>query len=204
MMEIKPPSDVKKKRDEMVLKMLLEAITMLGGPRKIAEYRTLTWIPSLIKANYAILLSDAGKTADEIAEELGLTKATVYKMLRSDEKDVMRKLSGELIEEEKFDEHIAGGLAKLAYKRIKERETEEEMARVTETAEILGAEWAVKLMTKIRGVDFPIDKDVLMDRLRGLIIFNIPIEEILEELDYPIASPSKLLREISIRLKKRG
>ncbi len=54
---------------------------MVGGPRKIAEFRTLTWNSSLIKASYAVILSNSGKTAEEIARELGLTKATVTKSL---------------------------------------------------------------------------------------------------------------------------
>ena len=108
-------------KSKLTLKMLLEVIDILGGPRKIAEFRTLTWIPSIIKASYALLLQDIGKTTDEIARELGLTKATVQRMLRADEEEVLKKVTGELIDEEKFDEHIAGGLAKLAFKRLKEK-----------------------------------------------------------------------------------
>jgi len=203
-MEIKPPVDIEKKREEKVLKMLLEVINILGGPKRIAEFRTLTWIPSIIKASYALLLQDIGKTTDEIARELGLTKATVQRMLRADEKEVFRKVTGELIDEEKFDEHVAGGLAKLAFKRLKEKELLEEIERVRETAEILGADWAVHIMTRIKGLDFPVEKVDLMERLKGLVIFNIPIEEILEELDYPIKSPSKLLHAISVKLKEKG
>lgn len=139
-MEIRPPDDLERKRDEAVLEMLLEALNILGGPRNIIEFRNLTWIPSIIKANYALLLSQAGKTHEEIAEELGLTKATIDKMLRADPEDVLRKIRRE-ISEEKINDHIAGGLAKLAYRNLMRRRAEKEIDSLVPTVESLGIEW---------------------------------------------------------------
>jgi len=201
--EIKPPNDLDKKRDEMVLEMLLEALNVLGGPKKIIQFRNLTWIPSIIKANYAILLSNAGKTHEEIARELGVTKATVDRMLRADPEDVLRKVRGEL-PEEKIDDHIAGGLAKLAYKNVLSRKTEEELSSLSSAMETLGVEWAVIVLKKIRGMDFPVDRSGLLERLGGLSIYGIPVGEILDSLDYPIESPAKLLRAIAQYLRSKG
>ena len=39
--------------DTLVLKMFLKAIELLGGLRQLAEYRTLTWLPSIARAVYA-------------------------------------------------------------------------------------------------------------------------------------------------------
>jgi len=203
MMEIKPPTDIEKKRDEEVLRMLMEVLDILGGPRKIAEFRTLTWIPSIIKAGYALLLKRAGKTHEEIARELGVTKATVDRMLRADPEDVMKKLMGE-VEAEKIDDHVAGGLAKLAYKQMTDKKIKEEIEHYSETAETLGVEWAVVLMTKLRGLDFPVDKDALLNRLKGIKIFDIPIEDLLEIVKFPIETPAQLLKEVSKALKGKG
>ena len=202
-MEIRPPEDIERKRDEMVLEMLLEALNVLGGPRKIVEFRNLTWIPSIIKANYALLLSQAGKTHEEIAAELGLTKATVDKMLRADPEDVLRKIRGELAEE-KIDDHIAGGLAKLAYKNLVRRRAEREIDSLVPTVESLGVEWAVVVLRRIKGLDFPVDREALQGRLSGLAIYDIPITNILNNLRYPIESPASLLKSIAEYLRSRG
>ena len=201
--EIRPPTDIDKKRDEKVLSILMEALNVLGGPRKIIEFRNLTWIPSIIKAGYALLLKEAGKTHEEIAKELGVTKATVDRMLRADPEDVMKKISGELVEE-KIDEHVAGGLAKIGYKQLKEKQIKQEIEHYSETAETLGVEWAVILMTKVRGLDFPVNKDTLLGRLKGIKIFDIPIEDILDEVKFPVETPAQLLKEVSRVLKTKG
>ena len=202
-MEIKPPKDLDEERDERVLKMLIEALRILGGPKKIILFRNLTWITSFLRASYALILKDAGYTYDAIAEELGITKATVQRMMSADPNIVLKKIQGELTGEE-IDEHIAGGLAKLAYKAMKTRVIEEEIKSVSETAEVFGVEWAVKTLELIKGLDFPVDKETLQERLRDVYIFNIPAKEILEELSYPIESPAKLVKGISEVLRKRN
>ncbi len=203
-MEIKPPTDIEKERDERVLLMLIEAIKILGGPRKLIHLRNLTWIPSLLRACYMLLLKDAGYTNEEIAEKLGTTKATIQKMASADPEAVLKKIEG-IETGEEVDEHVAGGIAKLAYKAMRRRLTEDEARLISETAKVLGADWAVKLMTSIKGLDFPVEKADLLPRLAGFKIYDIPIEEILDNIEYPIASPAKLVKEVAEYIhKKRG
>jgi len=201
MIEIKPVGDAWEERNKKVLRMLNETINLLGGPRKIAEYRNLTWIPSLIKACYAIILKEEEhKTSDEIAQELATTKNTIRKMLEADEEEVKKKIEG--ITEEKIDEHIAGGLAKLAFKLMKRKQVEEEIENLSKTSEILGVEWSVKITQKIKGLDFPVNKSDLLKRLEGVVIFDKPINEILDKLEYPVPTPANLLHQISQKLKE--
>ncbi len=103
--------------DGMATEVFLEAIKILGGLKKLIEYRNLTWVPSLAEASYVVVLREVGlKSESEIAEELGITRQTVRNILRADPDKVLEYLeSGEKGEVE----HIAGGLAKLAYSRIK-------------------------------------------------------------------------------------
>jgi len=203
MMEIKPPKDIDVERDEKVLKMLNEAIRILGGPKKLIIFRNLTWITSLLRAGYALLLKDAGYTYEDIAKKLGITKATVQRMMSADPNAVMKKLEGELTGDE-IDDHVAGGLAKLAYKAMKTRVLEEEIKSVSDTAEVLGVEWAVKVLQMIKGLDFPVDRENIRERLKGIYIFNISIDDIIKELKYPIDSPAILIKEISRVLRSKG
>jgi|Deesub1362A_J573_1020465.scaffolds.fasta_scaffold00012_153 hypothetical protein len=201
-MEIKPPKDRDVERDEQVLRMLIEAMRILGGPRKLVHMRNLTWIPSLVRACYALLLRDAGYTYEAIAEKLGSTKATVQKMLSADPEAVLRKIQSE--EDVEIDDHVAGGIAKLAYKEMRRRVSEEEISLVSETAKVLGVDWAVETMTMIKGLDFPVDKEDLLERLKGVKIFNVPIEEILDNLRYPIRTPAELVKEIASYLRGKN
>ncbi len=199
--EIKPPKDRDVERDEYVFRMLVEAMRILGGPRKLVHMRNLTWIPSLIRASYALLLRDAGYTYEAIAEKLGSTKATVQKMLSADPEAVLKKIQSE--DEVEIDDHVAGGIAKLAYKAMRRKLSEEEISMVSETAKVLGVDWAVETMTMIKGLDFPVDKADLLSRLGGIKIFNVPIGEILDNLSYPIRSPAELVKEIAGYLRKK-
>jgi len=202
-MEIKPSKDIDQERDLQVLQMLVEAIKILGGPKKLILFRNLTWITSLLRASYALLLKEAGYTYESIAEELGLTRTTVQKMLTADPEAVLKKIKGELSGDE-IDEHVAGGLARLAYKAMRTRIIEDEIKNVSETAEVLGVEWAVKILQMIKGLDFPADKSDLVERLRDVYIFNIPALDILESLSYPISSPAILIKEIARVLREKG
>ena len=106
--------------DERVWKLFTEAINILGGLRKLIEYRNLTWLPSLAEACYVILLKNERMlTKEEIAKKLGISKQTVDKIVSAEEAKIESFLKGEI---EKLDEHKAGALAKLAYKRMKEKE----------------------------------------------------------------------------------
>ena len=201
-MEIKPPKDVDIERDEKVLRMLVEAIKIVGGPRKLIGLRNLTWISSLIRALYTVLLRDAGYTYEEIASKLGVTRATVERIATADPEAVKAKLEG--IGEGDIDDHIAGALAKLAYKEMKRSVIEEERRGYEEAAETLGIDWALKTAKMIKGLDFPVDRQALEERLRGVKIYEYPIEEILDRLEYPIDSPAHLIKSIANVLRSMG
>jgi len=201
-MEIKPPKDVDVEREEKVLKMLVEAMKIMGGPKKLVGMRNLTWLPSLIRAMYAILLKEAGYTYEQIAEKLGITRATVEKMLTADEEAIKKKIEG--LTDEDIDEHVAGGIAKLAYREMRIRGFEEELDSITTTSKALGIDWPVKIASMLKGVDFPVDPEVLMNKLSGIRIMGIPVEEVIKNIEYPVNSPVDLVKKISEYLRRIG
>jgi probable regulatory domain-containing protein len=189
--------------DKMAEKVFWESIKMLGGLKKLIEYRNLTWLPSLAEAAYVVVLkNEAFKTYREIAEMLGITEQTVKNIATADEQEVKKYIEGEL--EERPKEHIAGGIAKLAYKKLKEegRLDEDEVEIKHEEIEVLGVDWAVHVLAKIKGLDFPVDKEQLEERLRGLVIKGKKVEEILDKLEYPVKSPADLLHKIKVHLEE--
>ena len=187
--------------DKMAEKVFFESIKMLGGLKKLIEYRNLTWLPSLAEAAYVVVMkNEAFKTYKEIAKELGITEQTAKNIATADENEVKRYIEGEL--EERPKEHIAGGIAKLAYRKLKEEGRLEEHAVEMNHDEIeaLGIDWAVHVLSKIRGLDFPVDKDQLMERLKGMVIKGRKAEEVLERIEYPVRSPAELLHKIKVHL----
>jgi transcriptional regulator len=189
--------------DAMAIRVFLKSLELIGGPRKLIEYRNLTWIPSLMEASYAVVLRDmANKTEAEIAEFLGSTRQTVRNMLRAEPELVLKKLEGEL-EEKTPRAHTAGGLAKLAYKEIKEgRENLTIFLHLLQVAsESLGVFWPVEILRRMKGADFPLGKEELSERLKGLKVKEKNIEEILEKLSYPVKSPADLLAQIREKLE---
>ncbi len=189
--------------DAMAIRVFLKSLELIGGPRKLIEYRNLTWIPSLMEASYAVVLQDmANKTEAEIAEFLGSTRQTVRNMLRAEPELVLKKLEGEL-EEKTPRAHTAGGLAKLAYKEIKEgRENLTMFLHLLQVAsESLGVFWPVEILRRMKGADFPLGKEELLERLKGLKVKEKNIEEILEKLSYPVKSPADLLAQIRENLE---
>jgi len=79
--------------EHLVNRVFFKAIDLLGGLQKLAEYCTLTWLPSLARAAFAVVLREEYiKTEDEIAQIVGLTKNTVRNILRADPSLVMEKL----------------------------------------------------------------------------------------------------------------
>lgn len=189
--------------DAMAIRVFLKSLELIGGPRKLIEYRNLTWIPSLMEASYAVVLRDmANKTEAEIAEFLGSTRQTVRNMLRAEPELVLKKLEGEL-EEKTPRAHTAGGLAKLAYKEIKEgRENLTIFLHLLQVAsESLGVFWPVEILKRMKGADFPLGKEELLERLKGLKVKEKNIEEILEKLSYPVKSPADLLAQIRENLE---
>ena len=104
--------------DEIAEMVFMKGIEILGGLKKLIEYRNLTWLPSLAESSYAVVLrSEAMKTYSEIAKELGIAETTVKNILSADEERVLDYIKGD--EEKRPKEHIAGGIAKLAYKALK-------------------------------------------------------------------------------------
>jgi len=104
--------------DEIGRKVYLKAIDVVGGLRRLVEYRNLTWVPSLIEASYIVVLHELyNKTADEIAEFLGISSSTVYNVLRADTEKVLEKLEEER-QEKDLRTHVAGGIAKLAFHEL--------------------------------------------------------------------------------------
>ena len=180
--------------DSEALRVFMKAIEVLGGPRQLIEHRNLTWLPSLMEAAYAVVLKyDHMKTDEEIARELGITKETVKNILSADPEEVLKKLQGE-----KVDEHTAGGLAKLAYKEIKEgRDVSLMLIASQQTAEALGVNWAVQVLEKIKGLDFPVNKEELLSRIGDIEIKGQKFTEIAEKIEFPIKNPAELLHKIA-------
>ncbi len=198
MIELKPQEIQMFDIDAMALRVFLKSLEILGGPRKLIEYRNLTWVTSLMEASYAVVLAEEGlKTEDWIAQFLGLTRQTVRNILRADPELVMKKLEGEL-QEKTPRSHTAGGLAKIAYKEIKEgRDNIWILTSIMqETSEVLGIVWPVDVLKRIKGLKFPVDKPELMERLKGAVVKDRPVEELLDRIEYPVKSPPDLLKKL--------
>ncbi len=188
--------------DKMAERVFQESIKILGGLKKLITYRNLTWLPSLAEAAYVVVLkNEALKTYSEIAKELGITEQTVKNIATADEEEVKKYLEGEI---EKVDEHKAGGIAKLAYRKLKEegKLEGEEVEIYHDEIEALGIDWAIHVLARIRGLDFPVDKDALLERLKGLVARGKPIEEVLEKIEYPVKNPAELLHKIKEKLEE--
>ncbi|GAQ94346.1 probable regulatory domain-containing protein [Thermodesulfovibrio aggregans] len=121
--EVKPKKDESSDIEKLTQQVFFKTIELLGGIRKLAEYRSLTWLPALARAAYTIVLKEKFlKTEEEIASLVGITKNTVRMILRADPEIALKKIK-EL--EEGFPEtkkelkvHTAGAIARLAYKEI--------------------------------------------------------------------------------------
>ncbi len=198
MIELKPEEIQMFDMDSMALRVFLKTLEILGGPRKLIEYRNLTWVTSLMEASYAVVLAEDGlKTEDWIAQFLGLTRQTVRNILRADPELVMKKLEGEL-HEKTPRAHTAGGLAKIAYREIKEgRDNIWILTSIMqETSEVLGIVWPVEVLKRIKGMKFPAEKDELLERLKGIPIKDRAADELLEKIEYPVKSPPDLLKKL--------
>ncbi len=186
--------------DKLAEKVFLESINILGGLKNLIQYRNLTWLPSLAEASYVVVLkNEAIKTSKEIAKELGITDQTVKNILSADEEKVKKFLEGEL---EEIDEHKAGGIAKLAYKKLKREgkleEVEEEKVVIRkDEIEVLGIDWAVHVLAHIKGLNFPIEnKQPLLEKIGKIVAKGVKLEEILDKIEYPVKSPAELLHKI--------
>ena len=71
-----------------------------------------------------------------------------------------------------------------------------------------GINWAVEVLRRIKGLEFPVTRDQLRERLKDFYYYGIPATRILEEVEKEsFASPAELLRELAEairRLEERG
>jgi probable regulatory domain-containing protein len=207
-----PPTEINEKDlEHLVGRVFFKSIDLLGGLNKLTEFRTLTWLPSLARSAYVIVLREEYlKTEEEIAEKVGLTKNTVRNILRADPTLAMEKIKKmeELAKEEvkELRVHTAGGIAKLAYKMVKEGSDAETLIHycsitATEVAQALEVPWAYTVLKHIKGIKYPIqDATALKERLKGVKIKNHSAEEVLDKVHYPIKTPSQLLHEIKLAI----
>lgn len=107
--------------EAQALQVFLKAIEIAGGPRGLVEHRRLTWLPSLMEAAFAVVLhEDYKKTAEEIAQFLGLSSTAVREMLRAPTGAVVERLRGET--PSAHNVHVAGGLARLAFQGLRKQQ----------------------------------------------------------------------------------
>jgi probable regulatory domain-containing protein len=198
----------------MAERVFFKSIDLLGGLQKLAEYRTLTWLPSIARAAFAIVLKEEYfKTEDEIAEYVGLTRNTVRAILRADENLAMYKIQhfDELTTEEKqnLKVHTAGGVAKLAYKLVKDGQDSETLMEYCrslsqEAVAQCDTPWAYLVLKNIKGIKYPIQNADALKQIENLEIKGFKAKEILPNLHYPIKNPALLLKEIKEYLQMKG
>lgn len=123
--EVKGVSAPEEEIEKLATKVFFKAIDLLGGLSKLAEFRSLTWLPALARASLAVVMKEEYmKTEKEIAEKLGMGTVSVRNMLRADSNAAIEKVRNiaEMAEEERksLKVHTAGGIAKAAFKIVKE------------------------------------------------------------------------------------
>lgn len=195
----------------LVTKVFLKSIDLIWWLKKLAEYRTLTWLPSLARSAFVVVLHEEYiKSELEIAEYVGLTKNTVRNILRADPQLAIYKLQHleELTAEQKKElkVHIAWWIAKVAYKLIKQWE-EPSVAKyfAHSTAVALDIPWAYMLLKRLKGHHFPIEKvEDILNVSNWINVSWIPLEEILKNIDFPIVSPADLLHKIKEYVKMKN
>ena len=206
-----PTSETNADLEQLVTRVFFRAIDLLGGLSKLTEFRTLTWLPSLARAAYVVVLREEYlRTEEEIAQKVGLTKNTVRSILRADPNMAMEKVQKleELAKEElrEMKVHTAGGITKLAYKMVKEGNEAEILSHfctvvAEEVARALDIPWAYAVLKHLKGVKFPIqDSQALKEKLKGVKIKTHPAEEVVDRLPYPIKTPAVLLHEIKLAI----
>lgn len=199
--------------ENLVTRVFFKSVELLGGMSKLAEYRTLTWLPSLARASYVVVLKEQYiKTDEEIAEIVGLTKNTVRNILRADSEMALRKIKSleEMLKEEskELKVHTAGGVAKLAYKEVKEGHEAQTLLHycsmvAEDVVRVLDIPWAYLVLRKLKGVNYPIlDDQLLQERLKDILIKGKPASELLKKIHYPVKNPAQLLHEIKQALSE--
>lgn len=199
--------------ENLVTRVFFKSVELLGGMSKLAEYRTLTWLPSLARASYVVVLKEQYiKTDEEIAEIVGLTKNTVRNILRADPEMALRKIKSleEMLKEEskELKVHTAGGVAKLAYREVKEGHEAQTLLHycsmvAEDVVRVLDIPWAYLVLRKLKGVNYPIlDDQLLQERLKDILIKGKPASELLKKIHYPVKNPAQLLHEIKQALSE--
>lgn len=199
--------------ENLVTRVFFKSVELLGGMSKLAEYRTLTWLPSLARASYVVVLKEQYiKTDEEIAEIVGLTKNTVRNILRADPEVALRKIKSleEMLKEEskELKVHTAGGVAKLAYKEVKEGHEAQTLLHycsmvAEDVVKVLDIPWAYLVLRKLKGVSYPIlDDHLLQERLKDILIKGKPASELIKKIHYPVKNPAHLLHEIKQALSE--
>lgn len=205
-----------KNLERLVERVFFKSIDLLGGLKRLTEYRTLTWLPSLARAAFAIVLHEEYiKSEDEIAQFTGLTRNTVRNILRADPDLALYKIEhlDELSEGEKRElrVHTAGGIAKLAYKLVKDGQDSQTLLDFCHTvaeeaikAASCEGPWAYLVLKHTKGIRYPItEPSELKSRLSDLRLKGIPGEKVAERIFYPIKTPAQLLHEIKEFLQSR-
>jgi probable regulatory domain-containing protein len=205
MIEVQPQS-AQREIEALVLRVFLKTIDLVGGPLALAERRHLTWANSLMSASYIVVLhEEALKSADEIAAYLGVSRATVQNVLRADPELALKKVA-DLAAGEGIRVHLAGGLAKAAYRMVRQGQEEPRVLGyfLERFVELFDIPWAYLVLKAVKGFDFPANKpEDLLPRFQGLKLGGIPAEEIVRTLDYPIENPAELLRQVKMHLAGR-
>lgn len=200
--------------EDLVARVFSKSIELLGGIVKLAEYRTLTWLPSLARATLTIVLKEEFlKSEEEIAQKVGITKNTVRNIVRADPQLALEKIKKieELTKEEtkELKTHTAGGIAKLAYKLVKEGEDAKVLLNFSslvleDVIKTLDIPWAYMVLKKTKGLDFPIEEPTLLsDKLKDITYKDIKLSEVVSKLQYPIRTPAILLKELKEHLKMK-
>jgi len=110
--------------DEKAMGVFMKVLEVLGGPRRLFEFRNLTWLPALMEAAFVIVLAnDYSKTRDEIASILGISKQTVTNILRASAQEAKDFIKEQCSGRAERPRHVAGALAKLAYEQLKRRQS---------------------------------------------------------------------------------
>jgi len=66
-----------------------------------------------------------------------------------------------------------------------------------------GINWAAEVLKRIRGLDFPVTKEQLKERLKDFYYYGIPASKIIDEVEREsFGSPAELLHSLSEAIRK--
>jgi probable regulatory domain-containing protein len=193
--------------ETLTLRVFLKSLELLGGTHKLVKTRATGWLSSLLLASYTVVLREEHlKSEQEIAQRLGITLQTVKNILRSEPmvgnlEEVFKSEGKEL------NIHTAGGIAKLAYRLVKDQKDHTGLCLELSkrTAEALDIAWAKILLRRLEEQDFPVTSaQPIKEKLGKVWLSGRSAQEVLEELDYPIHTPIELIEKIKENLRMYG